>query len=65
MPETLTRYDHLQIRDLIHGYMVQRKTGEPFERFFDRAKAELIQNLERRLQQVKDYSAADYLKKLS
>ena len=64
MAEALTRYDHENIQHLIGGYLISRHHDEPIEAFFERAKAELVENLEKRLNQVKAYTFADYTKKL-
>jgi hypothetical protein len=64
MAQTLTRYDHENIRNLIDGYMVHRGPTESSEDFFQRAKDELTLNLELRLAQVRAYTFADFTKKL-
>lgn len=65
MEQALNRYDHLNIRDLINGYMVSKAPNETAEQFFERAKAELIANLETRLGQVRQYSFQDFSKKVA
>lgn len=49
MADTLTRYDHENIRHLIDGYLISRRHNESPAVFFERAKAELVENIERRL----------------
>lgn len=64
MADSLTRYDHESIRHLINGYLISRRHDESTEAFFERAKAELVDNLERRLSQVKAYTFPDFSMKL-
>ena len=64
MAEAFTRYDHGNIRHLIDGYMISRRDNESSETFFQRAKVELVENLEKRLNQVKAYSFTDFTMKL-
>ncbi len=62
MTKPLTQYDHANIRHLIDGYMISKRSNGSNEQFFQRAKDELIEDLEARLNQVKAYTFADFVK---
>ncbi len=52
----INRYEREQIKNQIDGYMTSH-------RCFERAKAELISNLEKHLERVKSFDKSDFLKK--
>ncbi len=63
----LNRYEHDNAKRLIEGYMVPSRAHpqESRQQQFDRAKSELIAQLERQLEQVKSFSYGDMQKKVS
>ncbi|MGP0171288.1 hypothetical protein ACSVIJ_05320 [Pseudomonas sp. NCHU5208] len=63
----LNRFEHENTKNLIDGYMVPSRATpqESREQQFDRAKGELIAQLERQLEQVKSFSYIDMQKKVS
>ncbi|MBM3105570.1 hypothetical protein IIE18_10505 [Pseudomonas sp. V1] len=63
--EPLTRYEHENLKNLIDGYMIPTRPIETREQQFNRAKAELITNLERQLQRIRAFTYADMVKKMS
>ncbi len=65
--QALSRYEHENAKNLIDGYMVDSRLNplEPREQQFNRAKAELIAQLERQLEQVKTFCYSDMQKKVS
>ena len=63
----LNRYDHQTVKHLIDGYMITSPSNplEKREDTFNRAKAELLTNLRRRINQVEDFEFMDMTKKVS
>lgn len=62
---SLNRYEHATIKHKIDGYMVGRHPTETREQEFEKAKAELLVNLKREIQQVEAFTYADLSKKPS
>ncbi|MGE8436780.1 MAG: hypothetical protein ACN6P2_09610 [Pseudomonas palmensis] len=64
---SLNRYDHENIRQKIHGYMIpsRERPMETREEQFERAKVELLGHLRLQIAHVEGFSFADMRKKVS
>lgn len=62
----LNRYEHVEIRDKIYGYMIP-SVANPLEtkkQEFERAKEELILNLSKLLKNIENFTFDDYISKI-
>ena len=62
---SLNRYDHARVKHSIDGYMIPGRPGETREQEFDRAKAELLNQLSIYIEKVKEFTFTDMTKKVS
>lgn len=62
----INRYDHFEIKNKIDGYMIPSVTNilETKEEEFQRAKSELILNISKSLENVKNFTFDDYVSKI-
>lgn len=59
---TNNRYDHENIKNQIDGYMIGQSRNRREE--FEMAKEELINNLQKHIEKVKNFTMEDMVKKL-
>jgi hypothetical protein len=62
---SLNRYEHAWVKEKISGYMVGRHPTETHEQEFGKAKAEMLVQLKRQIEQVEAFDYSELIKKYS